>query len=150
MANVDQNAPFNFNELPSMNSSAAAMGEFNPEIDQWVLYQERLENFFTACRVTNVDRKKVLLLNSIGPKAYKLVRDLSTPAMPTTKTYAELCDMLKQFYTPPVVAFRERKHFYAATKEKAESIVEWMARIKFLALSCDFGNRIEGIILEIN
>lgn len=56
--------------------------------------------------------------------------------------------MLKQFYTPPVVAFRERKHFYAATKEKAESIVEWMARIKFLAASCDFGNRIEGIILE--
>lgn len=138
----------NLQEYQSVNSSATPMAEFNPDTDQWVLYQERLENYYAACRVTDVDRKKVLLLNSIGSKAYKLVRDLSTPALPTTKTYAELCAMLDQYYTPPVVAFRERTNFYAATKVNSESIVEWMARIKFMAASCNFGNLIEGIILD--
>lgn len=132
--------------FPTLGNST--MTEFNPDSDQWVLYQERLENFFEACSVTDLNRKKVLLLNSVGPKAYKLVRDLSTPNMPTTKTYEELCKMLNQYYTPPVVAFRERKQFYAATKERAESNVEWMARIKFLAASCNFGNKIEGVILD--
>lgn len=139
---------FNIFQQHFPTSVNSPMTEFNPDTDQWVLYQERLENFFDACGVTDLNRKKVLLLNSVGQKAYKLVRDLSTPDMPITKSYAELCVMLKQYYTPLVVAFREQKQFYAATKERAESIVEWSARIKFLAASCNFGNRIEGIILD--
>lgn len=124
------------------------MGEFNPEIDQWLLYHERMENYFNACGVTDADRKKVLLLNFMGSKSYKLVRDLCTPQAPSTKQYNELCDMLNSFYTPPIVVFKERKQFYAAARSVDESIVQFIARLKSLASSCDFGNQIESIILD--
>lgn len=84
----------------------------------------------------------------MGAKAYKLVRDLSTPDAPTAKTYEELCNMLTLHYTPPVIAFKERKMFYKATKLNEETSMEWIARLKLLASACGFGNRIQDILLD--
>lgn len=133
---------------PASTMNSTPIGEFNPEVDEWILYRERLDIFFNTCGGVDEDRKKNLLLNCIGATAYKLVRDLSTPVMPSTKTYTELCEMLSSFYTPPVVSFKERKQFYAAKKDTDETIVQYVARLKFLAGSCDFGNRIESILMD--
>lgn len=58
-------------------ATANPMAEFNPEIDEWVLNQERLENYFEVCTITEDNCKKM------GAKEYKLVRDRSTPVTHT-------------------------------------------------------------------
>lgn len=88
------------------------------------------------------------MLNSIGPKAYKLVRDLCSPDTPNTKSYAELCKILKEYYTQPVIAFKERQEFYTLMKTECESSVEWMARVKSCASNCDFAERLANIVLD--
>lgn len=122
--------------------------EFQPNSDEWVLYQERLENYFGAYDIKTEDKRKVTLLNSIGPKAYKLVRDMCDPDTPSTKSYTFLCKMLKDYYTQPIIAYKERKEFYNLSKAADESVVEWMARIKCCASNCDFGVRLKDIVLD--
>lgn len=74
------------------SAASVAIPEFQPNSDEWILYQERLENYFGAYDIATEDKRKVTLLNSIGPKAYKLVRDLCSPDTPNTKSYADLCE----------------------------------------------------------
>lgn len=131
-----------------VNSPTFQVAEFCPENDQWVLYHERLENFFDSYRIEDPVRKRVLLLNAIGAKPYKLIRDLCTPDAPTTKTYEQLCELMKSYYTPPEVVYKQRKMFYAAAKSSEESVVQWMVHIKFLAAACNFGNTIDSRILD--
>lgn len=124
------------------------MPKFDPDSNEWVLYQERLENLFNAYAIVDANRKKALLQNSIGAKPYKLLRDLCTPDLPNTKTYEQLCGILKSYYTPAVVTYKERKAFYAISKSNCESVVEWMARIKNMASNCSFNANIASVVLE--
>lgn len=128
--------------------SATPMVEFDPTKEVWLLYKERLENYFLVCSIENPDRKKAFLINCIGPKPYKLVRDLCTPDTPASKTYAELCVILDLHYTPPIIAYKERRRFYSAQKSGDESAGEWLVRLKFAASACDFGNLIENVLLD--
>ena len=61
--------------------------EFNGEKEEWCQYMEWLDHFFQANEVTNVNKKRVILLKMIGPSAYKLLRNLLAPAKLKEKTY---------------------------------------------------------------
>lgn len=132
----------------SDDKATFVLASFNPSRDEWILYQERLENYFSAYEIVDADRKKALLQNSIGEAPYKLLRDLCTPALPSTKTYDELCAILKGFYTPTIVHYKERKAFYAMNKSDRESVVQWMARVKSMVSNCDYGENLTLVVLE--
>lgn len=121
------------------------MPEFSPNVSPWNEWKERLEIHFCEIDATEDRAKKTTLLKSIGNEAYSLVRTLCDPKLPTEKTYVELCDILEQHYMPPVIIFRERHNFYAATKESDESVTNWYARVKHLALKCKFKNLDEAV-----
>lgn len=138
-------------EDPPDSMSAAPSGSisvFDSTRDKWVLYHERLENFFIAYNIKSEIRKKALLQTYIGENSYRILRDLCTPDLPSKKTYDELCEIMRSFYTPNVVVYKERKHFYAASKSDGESAAEWMARIKRLASSCEFGANLCNVVLD--
>lgn len=74
-------------------ASAPTIQPFNPDNDQWVLYKERLENFFKVSNVAD-ELKAAFLLNAIGPAAYKVVRDMCFPTTPSEKPYNDICKIL--------------------------------------------------------
>lgn len=130
------------------SSTSLTMEKFCAESDEWCLYVERLENFFSATTITDDAKKRDTLLNSIGALTYKILRDLCSPDLPSKKSYAELCSFLQLYYTPTVITHKERKTFYNATRECSESVVEWLAKIKRLAHNCEFGSRFSDVILD--
>lgn len=147
--NLQEAAAQPFQNANAVTSApTVAIPEFQPNSDEWILYQERLENYFGAYDITTEAKRKVTLLNSIGPKAYKLVRDICSPDTPNTKSYAQLCKILKDYYTQPVIAYKERKDFYSLIKTDGESCVEWMARVKCCASNCDFAEKLTGVVLD--
>ena len=75
------------------------IGSFDPIMDQWSSYKERLEQFFQANDV-NGDKHVAVLLSVIGGKTYELLRTLTIPDKPTDKTFAVLCDILEQHFAP--------------------------------------------------
>lgn len=99
-------------------------------------------------RVVKDGEKAATLLSGIGSEAFKVVHDMCMPALPSSKSFVDLCSILKEYYEPHIVVILERKTFYAAARKDTETIVEWLARIKRLASNYEFGDKLDFVILE--
>ncbi|XP_051160432.1 uncharacterized protein K02A2.6-like [Leptopilina boulardi] len=128
-------------------STIGAMSEFKIGED-WDIYQDRLTQYFIANSVTQPERKVAVLVTLIGQDAYKSLKDLCDPALPSSKTYEELCVILKGQFSKRVSIFRERTEFYELRQNDQESINEWFIRIKNKAATCEFGGLLNDMIKD--
>ena len=84
-----------------------SMDIFNPDVDDWSAYVERLESFFLANEIK--DNKKVaVLITVIGTKAYSLLRNILAPAKAVDKSYKQLVDAMKSHLEPQLIVIAER------------------------------------------
>ena len=112
------------------------------------IYLERLEQFFTANKVTEEDIKVANLLNSIGLTAYKLLRNLCLPNLPKDKSFNDLTSLLKEHCCPRVNAWRERRKFYNAKQLEHETINEWCLKLSKLSENCSFGSDLNKVLCD--
>ncbi len=68
------------------------MQPFEPGIDDWQSYTERMEQFCAANAVADEDKNRAVFLTLIGAKADALLRNLVAPAKPGDKSYAQLTE----------------------------------------------------------
>lgn len=116
---------------------------FDPLKCDWTIYQEKLDFYFGSHMIVNDDRKRDALVNYLDTNVYKLLRDLCSPILPKNKTYVELCKILEEHFTPPVNVFGERKVFFATVKLDGETSNEFCARLRGLAINCQFEGHLE-------
>ena len=50
--------------------------QFNPQVDDWPTYVERLQYYFVANDVDDAAKKRAILLTVCGAPTYKLLRSL--------------------------------------------------------------------------
>ncbi|KAJ8913007.1 hypothetical protein NQ315_002885 [Exocentrus adspersus] len=122
--------------------------EFSPEVDEWQVYREQLEQYFEANSIGDETKKKAVILSSIGPQTYKLLRDLSFPKLSKEKSYDQLCEFLNSHYGIQVSVWKERQKFYSLHQEDGMSIAEWYAKVRSVATSCQFGENLTSILRD--
>lgn len=115
--------------------------------DDFIIFKERLENAFEVMQIPE-NRKSGILIAVLGPKIYKILKNLCNPILPNTKPYADLITLLSGQFVPKMLAYRERKNFYDAKQIPGESITDWHLRIKSLAVDCEFGANLNNIIKD--
>lgn len=136
------------NESVVVTSTVAGIREFRPGMDNWRNWQEILDSHFVEAAIEEDKVKTSALLKAVGLEAYGLMRELCYPNLPASQKYADLCAMLEQHYSPPVIIFQERRVFFEAKKRDEERVSEWYARIRRLAMDCAFGAHIEKFVLN--
>ena len=105
-------------------------------------YEDRLNQFFL---VNDVEEKKAALFITIaGSAIYEILKSLTVPDLPISKSYEELVGLLRSHFTPVKNKRAERYRFYRAVQEDGESISEFIVRLKSLSQTCQFGDFIEG------
>ena len=62
--------------------SFGKIGEYCADTEEWTQYVERLEFFLIANKVTEEKMKQAILLLVIGPRTFKLLRNILTPEKP--------------------------------------------------------------------
>lgn len=82
--------------------SISNIEEYN-ESDDWVVYEEMLDQYFVANRIEDV--RRVPVLSVIGTESYKIMKDLSDLTLPKNRPYAEICDLLKENFTQTISVF---------------------------------------------
>ncbi len=92
---------------------------FNPLVDDWTIYQEKLQFFFTANGISG-----------------SLVPDGKLDAEEVT--YASLVELLQSHYTKKQSIIVHRFHFNCRSRKTDESIAEYVAALRELALNCKF------------
>lgn len=117
--------------------------EFNLSNSDWPTYKARLSNYFLANSIVDASKKRAILLNVLDEEAYKLMFSLCSPTKPEDLTYEQLLSKFNRHFLPHKVPLAERYKFYHAKKLEHETPKEWSARIRSLAVKCEFGAELE-------
>jgi len=123
------------------------IGTFNPDIEHWATYKERLEQFLAANDVA-ADKHVAVLLIVIGGKAYELLRSLTAPAKPADKTFDELCQTLDRHLAPKPLIIAERFRFHRRNQNAGESIADFCVAIQKLSEHCQFGTTLNDALRD--
>ncbi|XP_039291150.1 uncharacterized protein K02A2.6-like [Nilaparvata lugens] len=115
--------------------------------ENWSNWHERLSLYFSANDITEA-KKVPILLTSIGTEGYGLFKDLCTPALPSSKSYAELVELMSNHLQPRPSEITERYKFKERLQKDDETIVQYIANLKKLSMNCGFGNNLESALRD--
>ena len=120
--------------------------EFIPGSD-WKHYVERVEMFFEVNGVAE-DKKVPTILTLMGNKMYALLRNIVSPRRPRYLSFEEIVDNLVKHLDPKPIVIAEHFKFHKAEQQESESIQDFLARLKKLAETCEFGGYCEEAIRD--
>ena len=102
-----------FNRFPQWPALIGSLGAFDPSLETFTAYLERLQQIYIANDIRQcpadatetvkkaADTKKVaVIISVIGGKTYNFLRDLCSPFVPKEKSFSEICELLKSHYQP--------------------------------------------------
>ena len=73
---------------------------FDPAIEDWLEYVERLSHYFVANDIVSEDKKKAILLNAVRPSTYRLIRTLASPSKVTDLSFEDIVDKARAHFCP--------------------------------------------------
>ena len=128
-------------------SVVGTIKEFNPQVEKFSTYYERVDLYFTANGIA-ANKQVPVFLTVIGSKTYALLEDYLAPAKPKSKTLQELKDILSTHFEPEPLLIAERFHFHKRNQKERESIMEFVAELRKLATRCKFGDYIDDALRD--
>ena len=114
------------------------IGEFVEGNEDFICYVERVGLYFVANEIRD-EKKVAVFLSLIGHQPYALLRNILTPAIPSSKSYAEIVEALKGHYMPKPLIIGERYTFHNRSQKEGEKVTEYIVGLKKLAVTCEFG-----------
>lgn len=113
---------------------------FDPDVESWTEYKERLEHYFLANDITEKKKKKSVLIAVVGAKTYKLLRNLCKPQQPGELDFEALCEVLTKHHEPRLSDTVARLKFHQRKRHPGESVAQYMAALKELTEHCNFSS----------
>ncbi|XP_068228060.1 uncharacterized protein [Palaemon carinicauda] len=96
-------------------------------------YVERFDQFCLANDITEKDKKRAVFLSAVGAPTYGLLKTLLAPNKPSSRTYQELTELLKNHLHPKPILIAERFKFYDWKQRPGESITDYATEQRKLA-----------------
>lgn len=122
--------------------------EFDPKKQDWDVHLKRLQQFFIANEITDEEKKRAIVLNTLTEEAYKLTINLCIPKKPEDTEYNAIVNILSGHYSRKRAIFAERYRFYRLQKKVSETLEEWLLRVKEGAIYCDFENTLDMVLRD--
>ena len=121
-----------------MSNKVGSIDPYNESVEDFDSYISRVKMYFIANDID--DSKKVAAFFTLaGPKIFGLARDLLSPNKPEESTLDVILDTLRKHYKPKPVLIYERYKFYSRAQKSGESMNDFVAALKALAHTCEFG-----------
>eukprot|EP00731_Ephydatia_muelleri_P003665 Em0001g3665a len=131
-----------------MATLLGVVGPFNPDTDDWVVYSERLEQFFKANRISDPEKQRAVLLSTCGNETYLLIRSLAAPDKPTDKSISEILELARDHFCPSRSVIVQRYNFNCRTQKEGETVSQFCAELRRLSEYCEFGNTLNDMLRD--
>ena len=113
-------------------TTVGRLTEFDASSDSVAAYVERTQLFFEANSIEE-GKQVAVFLSAIGPKTYKLLRDLMAPTRPK-KPLKDIIAVLEEHFEPKPLVIAERFHFHRRQQRVGESIAQISSRSSDVSL----------------
>ncbi|XP_030850652.1 uncharacterized protein K02A2.6-like [Strongylocentrotus purpuratus] len=121
-----------------MASTTGRAESYNPDIEQYESYRERMDYYFVANDISDERKKVAVILSVMGAKEYRLLKSVVAPQKVSELTLKEVDEALKEHYNPKPPVMLERYKFYQRNQRADENIATYYAELKKMAETCDF------------
>lgn len=121
---------------------------FDSQTQTWEEYVEVLGHFFVANGIGDEEKKRAILLSSVGSRTYSLMRNLLSPNKPGEKSYKDLTDLLQSHYNPKPSEIVQRFKFNSRTRAANETVTEYVAVLRELAQHCNYGDKLKEMLRD--
>ena len=88
------------------------------------------------------------MLTVIGARTYDTLRSILAPESPREKSLDALFETLKGHFDPKPIVVAERFRFYQRSQRTDESIADFIADLRCLSISCDFGEFLDQALRD--
>lgn len=123
-----------------MAAKHGTIGEFDSTQEDWESYVERVNLYFVANDIDDAVKKRAVLLTVCGPKTYHVIRDLVAPNSPAEVEFDAIVGVVKEHFNPTPQATVQRFKFNSRSREKGETVANFVAALRHLAIHCQFGD----------
>ena len=76
------------------------VGEFSGGSETWMLYIDRLQQYFVANDIKGDDKQRAVPLSICGASTYQLIRSVVSPNKLTEKSFDQIVTLMKEHYFP--------------------------------------------------
>ena len=83
-------------------------------------------------------KKRAAFCTYVGSETFTLLCSLCAPGKPEDKTYEDLKEKLDKQYGVKKLVLAERYRFYSYKQSKTQSLTDYVAELRKLALTCDW------------
>ena len=122
--------------------------EFNPAVEDWTLYAERLEFYFAANDVEDAGKQRAVLFSVVGAATYKLIKNLLAPTKPTEASFKDIVKLLMEHYQPKLSQVVQCYLFNSCIRKQGESVATYMAELKCLSEHCEFAGTLNDMLCD--
>lgn len=136
-ANLQQALIIN-QDKQNTNISGINLQPYDEVNETFESYIQRLQNYITLKNVSDPTVKLQLFLNCIGPKYYQVLKNLTAPETPESKTYETLINTLKDYIAPEPGEVAQQHKFCLRTQQEQESLSNYVSALKALGGKCNF------------
>ena len=119
------------------------LSTFDAKEQTWEEYCEVLDQFFEANGIDDGEKQRAILISVVGPATYKLMRNLVSPDKPSSKTFDQLKQVMKEHFNPKPSEMVQRYVFDSRSRQPTESVSAYVAELRRLAHDCNFGTTLE-------
>ena len=117
-----------------MASFHGRLPEFSGTSEDWSVFAEQLTHYFTASGMSDAAKQRAVLLSTCGTPTYKLMKTLTAPADITTKTFAELVQLMQNHLHPKPSVIMRRFGFNACVRQQGKAISSYVTRLRDIRL----------------
>ncbi|XP_063372134.1 uncharacterized protein LOC134660316 isoform X3 [Cydia amplana] len=128
-------------------TSIGNLSQFDHNTQEWEIFSSRLKQFIVLNEIKD-EMKQAVLLTHLHDDTYRLLKNLVYPKKVEVVGYDELLKVLDGHFTPKRCTFADKSKFYEATRDVGESVEKWAARIRGLAVHCEFGTSLDMLLLD--
>ncbi|XP_039764273.1 uncharacterized protein K02A2.6-like [Pararge aegeria] len=109
---------------------------------QWPAYIRRVKQFIVLNEIRD-ELQVPMLITVVGEATYALMCDLCAPDHPENKSFDTLTELVTNHLEPQRSEIAERHVFRQRRQRPDESLTEYLQHLKHLAVTCNFGTRLE-------
>ena len=88
--------------------------------ENWESYIDRLECYFEANDITDIRKKRSVLLSACGKEAFALLRNLLAPAKPRDTAFDVIVKTMADHLNPQPAEIAQRHIFYRRDQQDGE------------------------------